>query len=454
MTSSGSCCQRRARRCSNELYFDYPSHTQHAADDVIADYTLQEYLNQNMDILSLTEHADIARACLTFLSFDDFNHKPAEIWRREQFDGYRIPQYKAFPHNPYQLTFYAVRSWGSHAQMAGETEEVKIAATDFLSRPAHVAYNWLVIIRAEGWTGGSGEDFWKHVLYEDLLKDAYFFRLLLPVHFGLEGVLVELLKRHIRPAENTLDTVISCLACHAARRGYREIVRLLLTQKDVDWDICDMLGDHLLSLVTMDNLRILLHKDNCSVNATSSYGTALHKAVAWSGLPRVQALLEAGADAGGHDDYGCPVIYVAVHHYPWNESWGKMMDLLLEYNADINAHNKNGSMVLHCAMRSPYYGYAVEYLLSVGANPNLPDKLGRTPLGLIEESAVKGPDQLQSVGHHDHGMVIEILRKAGGKTAKEMSQSFIGEHGPSFPPEWMERLKSIQEMERSIVKMT
>ena len=443
MTPFGSRCQGRAQGDSNE---DYPSHTQHAADNAIPDYTLQEYLNQNQHILSPNPHAEVARACLAFLSFDDFGHKLRED--RIGIYGYKIPHNKAPPNNPYHLTFYAALSWGYHAQRAGETEEVMGAAVDFVSRPANVAYNWLVFMNAE-YLRGPWDEYYTRIMYEDLLKDSELFRLLLPVHFGLEGILVKLLKRYTRPAENTLDTVISRLACHAARFGYKEIVRLLLTQKDVDWDMCDSSGENLLLLVDEVTLRTLLQKENCSVNVNNDDGSALHAAVTDSEPSRVRILLESGADVRGRNKYGEPVIVKVMSSRSFGESEREMMDILLEYKADINAHTPNGSTALHLAVRTPAFGYKVEYLVSKGANLNLPDGLGKTALDIVEDSAA-GKHTRRSDSDYDHEMVIQILREAGGKTAKEMSQPSVNEQDPSFPPEWLERLKDIQELESSI----
>ena len=362
-----------------------------------------------------------------------------------------MPRDKAFPDNPYHFTFYAVLFWGLHTQRADETKEIKDAAIGFLSRPANVAYNWVVIMNEEGWTC-VGKWFstidWKHLLYEDLLKDAHLFRMLLPVHFGLKGFLVELLKRYTRPAENTLDTITSRLACYAARRGHEEILRLLLTHQDVDWDLCDSCGDLLLSLVDEDTLRILLQKENCSANATDRRGSALHEAVGHDDPSRARILLEAGADVGSRNEYGRPIIEWVMWTHLYDASWREMMDLLLEYKADINAHDPEGRTALHVAVECPNCGYAVEYLVSKGANLNLPNRLGETPLDILEEGAATNYGDEYGSGF-DYDIDIQIFRKAGGKTAKEISQSSIGEQGPSFPSEWLERLKDIQELKFS-----
>ena len=339
-----------------------------------------------------------------------------------------------FP-NPYHFTFYAALSWGFHAQKAGETEQVMDAAIDFVSRPANVAYNWLFINTAETRKGPWGE-YNEQIVYEDLWKDVDLFRLLLPVHFGLEGVLVKLLKRYIKPAESTLDTVISRLTSHAARRGYREIVRLLLTQKDVDWDRYNMGGEDLSLQLDDDALPRFWRMSYWLIYAATAEGSTLDAAVTHTKPSQVRMLLEAWCRCG--------------KSRPGDNSWREMMDLMLEYKPDIDAHSPQHGTLLHLAARTPIFGYGVEYLLLKGANPNLPDGLGKTPLDVVQKCAkerwVSEQHTCVSDSGYDNERVIQILRTACGKTAREMSPPSVGEQGPSFPPEWLERLKYIQEL--------
>ncbi len=279
---------------------------------------------------------------------------------------------------------------------------------DFLSRPANVAYNWLVMMTERSW----GRDMLATITYEESLKDADFFRMLLAVQFGLKSVLVELLKSHTRPAENALDRVISRLACHAAKLGYREIVKLLLTKKGVDWDMCGFCGDKLLMLVAgwndEDTLRILLQKESCSVNALANMGSALHWATRNGCTSIARILLEAGADVEARGSSSLSVIPEATPYLVTGGSWEEMMELLLEYKADINGQTFLGYTALHIVARCSTH--AVEYLVSKGADLNLPDYYGNTPLDLVEK---------HSSGEVE-AKIIRILREAGGKTGKEM----------------------------------
>ena len=403
----------------------------------------------NQDILSPNPHAEVARACLTFLSFDDFSNKAPDCWLWWQHKS-RFRYIRELACSPYQFTGYAALLWGAHARRAGEIELMK-ETLDFLSRPANVAYNLLVKMAVE-WV----ED-WKQVLYEELsLRDPGFLRMLLVVKLDLVFVLVELLKTRTRPAENLLDPVISGLACDAAKQGCRQIVKLLLTQKDVDWNMCWIYGENLLMILAdqddEDNLRTLLQTKSCSVNIFGDLGSALERAVGRGNISITRLLLEAGADVESRGYYGLPIMIVAKYSVV-HESRHEMMDLLLEYKADINAHGEYGNTALHCAASGSFpSAYTVEYLVSKGASPNLPNERGETPLNMaksIEEpqTVYTGTARQSKLrGTYDQAIrVIAILHKAGGKTAEEMLQPSIGEQGSHFPSEWLDRLEEIKE---------
>ena len=300
---------------------------------------------------------------------------------------------------------------------------MKDATLDFLSRPANVAYNWLVMMTERSW----GRDM-DPILYEESLKEADFFKMLLAVQFGLKSVLVELLKTHTRPAKNELDRVISRLASHAAKFGYREIVKILLTEKDVDWDMCGFCGNKLLMLVAewndKDTLRTLLQKKSCSVNALANMGSALHWATRNCCTSIARMLLEAGADVEARGGSSLSVIAEAAPYLITSGSWEEMMDLLLEYKADINGQAFLGYTALHImASGSECSTSAVEYLVSKGADLNLPDVYGETPLDLVE---AQSSEKIKKVG----AKIIQILRGAGGKTGREMVQL------PGVPAAW------------------
>ena len=333
----------------------------------IADYTLQEYLDINGTILFPKAQAIVARARLTFLSFDDFSNKPPECWLRQpHLHGSETPS------GPYHFTSYAAVFWNRHASLAGETILMD-AILDFLLRPANVAYNWLLTMINEERIPN-----WPPIIYDYPFENADFLRMLLVVQLHLHAVLVKLLETRKRPAEDALDPVICRLACHAAKRRYKEIVRTLLAQEDVDWNMRGPCDETLLMLVAewRDEgiLRTVL-RQGCPVNAISYQESALHRAVRRGCTSSTRILLEAGAEVDGYGNRGQSIISQAIIGGVSGESLGKMIDLLLEYKADINAHGSYSHTPLHYAADTPILDldtYAVEYLILKSANPNLP----------------------------------------------------------------------------------
>ena len=323
------------------------------------------------------------------------------------------------------------------------------AALDFLSRPANVAYNWLVIVIEK-----SVEDGLRAAIYLDLLKDATFFGLLFAVHFALKGVLVELLKRHRRPAD------LSRLAWYAARLGYKEIIRLLLAEEDVDWNkdlfgyIDGFDGKSLLMLVaewdTGEALRTILQKEYGPVNALV-VKSALHWATRYRCTSIAQTLLEAGADVQACWKGLGGVISELNPYMSGRESWEEMMDLLLKYGADVNARGMLGDTALHDAARETHFGtYAVEYLVSRGASLNLLSLDGETPLDKaefkVEFYALPYPFEQTISNRETAAKIVQILREAGGKTAKELVElGLLAEQDPPSIAKRRERWRTLEE---------
>lgn len=367
--------------------------------------------------MSPKPHSDLAIACLAYLSLDEFSNEPPGCLLERLDDELqdRFISGETVSLNNHYFTRYAALYWGYHAQRAGD--EVMVAVIDFLSRPANVAYIWLVI-QFKDFLLMAG----KRLYYEDMMEDAELFSMLLAVHFGLKNVLEELLKTHTRPADNAPDPVISRVACHAARRGHRGIISLLLTRKNVDWNTYDFCGENLLMLLAggndEDNLRLLLQEGSCSVNALTGLEHALRYAVQRGCTSTTRILLEAGAAAEGGGNSWPIIIYAAQWLYK-SYNWDEMMDLLLEYDADINAQGPQGHTALHYTASRFWMGtHAVEYLVSKGANLNLLSENGDTPLDLAEKDTAFG-DKLFQEGAVK---IIQILRTAGAKRASEVLQ--------------------------------
>ncbi|HZT41769.1 MAG TPA: ankyrin repeat domain-containing protein [Chthonomonadaceae bacterium] len=144
------------------------------------------------------------------------------------------------------------------------------------------------------------------------------------------------------------------------------------------------LSDPFLSLyhLPLNELHVLLEQ-NPALATTSDIGRTLISAAAgeWD-LPRVQLLLEHGADvhvkgALGHD----PLYRAANALAPGRESEGRaVVELLIQHGANVNGRSGPGQMTaLHMAARRGTVTIA-EVLLTSGAEIEARDIKGETPL--------------------------------------------------------------------------
>ncbi len=149
----------------------------------------------------------------------------------------------------------------------------------------------------------------------------------------------------------------------------------------------------------------------------------------------VELLVTSVADVNVRDRIGRISLHKASG---WG--WGKIVELLITNGADINAKRSDGAIPLHYAV---YYDRMenVEILLSKGADLNAKDgdQNSATPLHeaawrgrkeivdlLISKSADvndkdnKGQTPLDLAVQHKRTNNIDLLRKHGGKTGKEL----------------------------------
>ena len=73
--------------------------------------------------------------------------------------------------------------------------------------------------------------------------------------------------------------------------------------------------------------------------------------------------------------HGCTALHVAC-----NNGQDTVVDVLLQYNVSLNALNNKGQTPLHYAAFSHHGALCMELLVKAGADPNVQDLEGRTPL--------------------------------------------------------------------------
>jgi ankyrin repeat protein len=108
----------------------------------------------------------------------------------------------------------------------------------------------------------------------------------------------------------------------------------------------------------------------------------------WRDVPNSSLLLKYGANPNARYSFAPHGSYLAVAAH---DSYFDIIRLLLEYGADPNIANDNGNTPLHMAALSKYPnegGWCVEALLKAKADPNRKNNEGKTPLDLARENGL------------------------------------------------------------------
>ncbi|EGC47007.1 ankyrin repeat protein [Histoplasma capsulatum var. duboisii H88] len=425
-------------------------------------YTTQKFLERSWESWFPNAHTDIAKTCVTYLSFKVFE------------TGYCLTKDALTERlQLYPFYSYAARNWGYHVRESSIQEESLIL--DFLHGSAKVSACYQIMVY-NGCSPGAMKIAGMHLaVYLELkkcisallkgnanieTKDQFEQTpLLWAAILGFEQVVKLLLERNANIEAKSVNgkTPLS----YAARLGYKQIVKLLL-ERNANIEAKSVNGKTPLSYAAENGheqiVKLLLERNaNIEIKDEHEY-TPLSSAARLGYKQIVKLLLERNANIETKDQYAeTPLSHAAFYgrkqvvklllernanietkdqyaQTPLSQAAcsgrKQVVKLLLKRNANIEVKDEDGQTPLSWAA---FYGHkqTVKLLLERNANIEIKDKDGRTPLSwaaekghgqvvklLLERNAnieVKdknGQTPLSWAAYNGHEQVVKLLQKA------------------------------------------
>ena len=147
--------------------------------------------------------------------------------------------------------------------------------------------------------------------------------------------------------------------------------------------------------------------------------TALHMAAAAFRRPVAELLVAHGADCRARNRRGAESLHYAADANHWDPTaQAEMIEYLLSVGADPNALDSSGVAPLHRAVRTRSLP-AVRALLDGGANPRAPNKAGSTPLHLAVQTTGRGGSGSQHARQQQTGIISLLLERGASPTDKD-----------------------------------
>ena len=343
-------------------------------------YTLQEYLKKNYGVLLQDPEAELAKACLTYLSFDVFGDGPCisegALDRRLQI---------------YPFLDYASHYWGQH--VLGSQTQIELVVVAYLED--HQRISSFVQILHLGTRRRPGQ--WNRF-------PTKFGPLHVLAHWGLSHLLAFYLTKGVDI--NSQDSYGTTALQLAAKYGHEHLVELLV-EYNAEKDMENKSGETALYWATRNRhkkIMMLLLEAGATVAIRDKDGwTALDWAVVNGESDMVKLLLEYAVDAEkdqrndalwlaaqeGHDvtvqvllDHGANVNgkdWVGSSALDWAAPGGhvKTVKLLLLHGCRVDLRDNQQNTALHWAIQ---YDVIVKMLLDHGADVKAENDSGQTPL--------------------------------------------------------------------------
>ena len=367
-----------ASACAGLVMIDKPGN-----NVILTHYTTREYLVNHLDKLLPTPHLQMAKVCLTYLSFKDF----------EQIkDRNEILQDQPF-------AAYASRYWGFHAHEAGQLDSDGQYLTLKLLQREFRTNDTFTLEPTD--RDSSNTDPHRSYISRDRPNGVH-----LAAHFGLQAEVQKLLERGTDI--NSRDANGNTALHYAAWQGQNTIIRILI-ESGADPSPKNYKQAAPLQCAAVsgrnETVRLLLaHGADVNYNPSGSQATlpALHEAIRYDQSDMIDELLRLGADK--------ELLSAETKISPLSLacSWRRARSLseLLKHRPSVQGDE--GRQALSQVMSHYYFDESAQYSDTIGV-------LTASDIDL-NQSLDGGYSALDLALQFSQGAVIEILLQANART--------------------------------------
>src|SRR6266478_6114836 len=146
--------------------------------------------------------------------------------------------------------------------------------------------------------------------------------------------------------------------------------------------------------------------------------TALHMAAAAFRRPIAELLVAHGAECRAKNRRGAEPLHYAADANHWDPmAQAETIEYLLSVGADPNALDSSGVAPLHRAVRTRSLA-AVRALVDGGANPKQPNKAGSTPLHLAVQTTGRGGSG-SPLARQQQASIVKLLLERGARVTDQ-----------------------------------
>src|SRR5947208_8443542 len=147
--------------------------------------------------------------------------------------------------------------------------------------------------------------------------------------------------------------------------------------------------------------------------------TALHMAAAACSRPMAELLMTHGAHCRARNRRGAEPLHYAADGGRWEpRAQAGVIEYLISMGAEPNAMDKTGVAPLHRAVRTRSLA-AVRALLDGGADPRKPNKAGSTPLHLAVQTTGRGGSGSDEARRQQAGIIRLLLERGARPTDRD-----------------------------------